>query len=379
MTSGNDWWHVRREELLDLARKKTPLCLYNEETLNETLFDLLSIEAVGRLFFPMYIHSHPKVYEKVYEMDVGFTCHSMAELARVFKIFPGMKPQRLLFVPRSDISEEYDYVLKLGIHVVLENFSLLRACQDVFQNRKIFIGLQMTHNQDGRVQGINLSEIEAFSGLLRSLGTSVSGLYLHSERNFRPSFDLNRTASVLKGVFAHLNEVSTLILGKGMCMCLESDKGALDIPEMGNRLEAIKEIFPQYKLWLDPGPYIISYARVILTRVIDSFTRAHRPNVRIDLDKQSYAQYALDSPQPAMVNLSKLGNEAYSLPHMIVQDIENNSRLCHIKGVAPADEGDILLIPNVGATGPVTGLNSHHDSSDSGYYLKARKMCPVKI
>lgn len=379
MTSGNDWWHVRREELLDLARKKTPLCLYNEETLNETLFDLLSIEAVGRLFFPMYILSHPKVYEKVYEMDVGFTCHSMDEMARVIEIFPGMKPQRLLFVPDSDISEEYDYALKLGIHVVVENLFLLRACQDVFQNGEIFIGLEITHDQDGRVQGIQLSEMEALSGLLRSLGTTVSGLYLHSKRNLRPSFDLSGIASVLKGVFAHLTEVSTLILGKGMCMCLESDKRALDIPEMGNRLEAIKEFFPPYKLWLDPGPHIISSARVILTRVIDSFTREHRPYVRIDLDMQSYAQYALDQPQPAMVNLSKLGNEAYSLPHMIVQDIENNSSLCHIKGVAPADEGDILLIPNVGAIGPVADLKPHRDDSDNGYYLKARKMCPVKI
>ena len=101
--------------------------------------------------------------------------------------------------------------------------------------------------------------------------------------------------------------------------------------------------------------------------------------MRIDQDMQSYAQYALDQPQLAMVNLSKLENEASSLPHMIVLDIENNSRLCHIKGLAPADEGDILLIPNVGAIGLEAGLKSHHDDSDNGYYLKARKMCPVKI
>ncbi len=379
MTSPNDWWHARREELLDLARGKTPLCLYNEETLNETLFDLLSIEAVDRLFYPVYINSHPKVYEKVYEMDVGFMCLSMDEVTRVFKIFPRMTPQRLLFMPDSDISEEYEYALQLGIHVVVGNLFSLRAYQDVFQNREIFIGLEMTYEQGGRAQGIHFSEMEALSGLLRSVGTTVSGVYLNSKRDFRPSLDLNGTASVFKSVSAHLPEVSTLILGNGMWLCLESDRGGLDTPEMGNRLEAIKEIFPQYKLWLDPGPYIISYAGVILTRVIDSLTIEHHRYVRIDLDMQSYAQFASDQPQLAMVNLSKLENEATSLPHMIVLDIENNSRLCHIKGLAPADEGDILLIPNVGAIGLEAGSKSHHHDSDNGYYLKARKMCPVKI
>jgi diaminopimelate decarboxylase/aspartate kinase len=379
MASHNDWWHARREELLDLARNKTPLYLYNEETLNETLFDLLSIEAVDRLFYPMYIHSHPKVYEKVYEMDVGFACLSMDDVARVFKLFPGIKPQRLLFMPDSDISEVYESALLLGIHVVVRNLSSLRACQDVLENREIFIGLEMAYDQHGRVEGIHFPEMEALSGLLGTVGTTVSGLYLHSKRCFRPSFDLNGTASVFKGVSTRLPEVSTLILGNGMCICLESDGAVLDIPEMGNRLEAIKEISPQYTLWLDPGPYIISYAGVILTRVIDSFVRAHQRYVRIDLDMPSYAQYASDQPQVAMVNLSKLENEASSFPHMIVSDIENNSRLCHIKGLAPADEGDILLIPNVGAIGLKAGLKSDYDDSDHGYYLKARKMCPVKI
>ena len=379
MASRNDWWHARREELLDLAKGKTPLWLYNEETLNETLFDLLSIESVNRLFYPGYIPSHPKVYEKVYEMDVGFTCLSMDEIVRVLKTFPGIKPQRLLFIPDSEISEEYENALQLGIHVVVRNLFLLRASKGVFRNRKIFIGLEMPYDQDGRAQGIHFPDLEALPGLLRRVGTTVCGLYLNSKSSFRPWLDSNGTTAVFKGVSAHLPEVSTLILGHGMCVCLESGRGVLDIPETGERLEAISETAPKYKLWLDPGPYIISSAGVILTRVVESFVKEHRRYARIDLDMHEYGQWALDQPQPELVNLSKLENEAYSFPHMIVQDMESKSRLCHIKGLAPADEGDILLIPNAGAMGLETGLKSHHDDSDNGYYLKARKMCPVKI
>lgn len=379
ITFRRDWWHGRRKELLDLARKKTPVYVYNEETLNETLFDLLSIEAVDRLFYPVFINSHRKVLEKVYEMDVGFTCISADEMARLFRLFPRMRPQRLLFMPDYDIPEEYDYAFQLGAHVVVGNFSSLKARQDVFQEKEIFISLDMAHDQGERGGGIRFSEMEALSGLLRKGEMTASGLYLHSKRRFHPGLDLHGTASVLRGVWGHLPEVSTLILGEGIGICLEPHRAVLDISETKNRLEAIKEIFPQLGLWLEPGPYIILYAGVILTRVINRFERGDQRYVSVDLGTKSPDPYPLDQSELAVVNLSKLDNEASSSPHVIVLGSEKSNRLGHTRCLASAEEGDILLIPNAGAIGLETGLNSHHDDADCGYYLKARKMCPVKI
>ena len=69
MRRSQEWWHARKGELLALAEEGSPLCVYNEETLNETLFDLLSIEAVNRVFYPVKANPHPKILEKAYELD----------------------------------------------------------------------------------------------------------------------------------------------------------------------------------------------------------------------------------------------------------------------------------------------------------------------
>ena len=68
----NDWWHARKDELIALAAKESPIYVYNEETLNETLFDLLSLDPLDLLFYPVHANPHPKILRKVFEMDVGF-------------------------------------------------------------------------------------------------------------------------------------------------------------------------------------------------------------------------------------------------------------------------------------------------------------------
>ena len=61
MRLSQEWWHARKAELLALAEEGSPLYVYNEETLNETLFDLLSIEAVNRIFYPVKISGQETV------------------------------------------------------------------------------------------------------------------------------------------------------------------------------------------------------------------------------------------------------------------------------------------------------------------------------
>jgi len=83
-----DWWHLRQEKLQTVAGKGCPFYVYNEETLNETLFDLLSIDALDLLFYPVHLNPHPKILTKAFELDVGFKCISIDEITRVLKNFP---------------------------------------------------------------------------------------------------------------------------------------------------------------------------------------------------------------------------------------------------------------------------------------------------
>ena len=80
-----DWWQLRKEELLRLAGDGTPLYVYNEEVLNETFFDLLWVDGLDRIVYPVRANPHPEVLRKAFEMDLDFGCVSSHEITSLLK------------------------------------------------------------------------------------------------------------------------------------------------------------------------------------------------------------------------------------------------------------------------------------------------------
>lgn len=117
----NDWWHLRQEELLSVAEKGCPIYVYNEETLNETFFDLLSIDPLDLIFYPVHANPHPRILKKALEMDVGFKCISVDEITRVLKNFPRLSPRRILFVPDHAHGKNFDRAFNYGAHVAVND------------------------------------------------------------------------------------------------------------------------------------------------------------------------------------------------------------------------------------------------------------------
>ena len=107
------WWFERRDELKVLSKEKCPLYVYDDETLNDTFFDLLCIDAVDTLFYTVAANPLPRILEKAYQLGAGFKCASSVELEHVSRAFPGLESQKLLFAPIFAGPEEYDYAFKL--------------------------------------------------------------------------------------------------------------------------------------------------------------------------------------------------------------------------------------------------------------------------
>ena len=178
--SATKWWFERRAELGILARERSPLYVYNDETLNDTLFDLLCIEAVDTLFYTVAANSHLKILEKAYQLGVGLKCSSSMELEHVLRVFPGVVSQKLIFAPIFAGPEEYDYAFKQGATVLLNNILLLKTWPDVFRGKNIFIcvaseNVQQSHNsiQNGPSPlkfGVAPSEIDTLLKLLKRHG-----------------------------------------------------------------------------------------------------------------------------------------------------------------------------------------------------------------
>ena len=385
--SATKWWFERRAELEILARERSPLYVYNDETLNDTLFDLLWIDAVDNLFYTVAANPLPRILEKAYQLGAGFKCATSVELKHVLKVFRGVVSQRLIFDPVFAGPEEHDYAFKQGAFVLLNNILLLKTWPDVFRGKGIFVcvareNLQQFHNsiQNGTSTlklGVAPSEIGTLLQLLKRLSITVRGLHVQLKAPFSVPHDLSETASFLDGLSDHFPEASIFSFGNGIGISMKPGLEILDFQDTRNNLEAIKDMYPKFQFWLEPGDCIVSHAGVLLTKVTETNQIEGNYYVRINEGMELLVRSPLYGPQHEVVNFSKLGEKATRLTHIMSSDGDPNHTVFCVKHLAPVEEGDILLITNTGSCGPGQGLGSN--TAAHQHYLCARKMCSVKI
>ncbi len=373
MNVSNNWWFDRREELENLAKEKSPVRIYIDEILNEVLFDLLYLDAIERVFHKAETNPHPRILEKVNRMGAGFHCVSTREIGHLSKIFPDITPGQFLFAPNSAGQDDYQYAFEKGIMVVLNDVYPIKAWPDVFREKEVFLQVSWPE-QDPAEPGIHASKIEDAARLLKDLGAEVKGLHVESEKIdlFEPG-RLSETASLLAGLASSFPGLSHFSLGNEIGLSGKPTAGDRDIKGIRRELEAVKDTYPQFNLWLAPGAGIFSDAGLILTKVTQTSEREGRTYVRMDMDMKIFLQQEIHGRHPDILNLSKLTENTTMLTHVLGKEGKIDDSICYVTRLSPVDKEDILLITHTGISSiPLVEPIKEH-------YLNARKMCPVNI
>ena len=390
MTYPVDWWHERKKDLISLVRTHSPVYVYNEEVVNDTLFDLLSIDAIDSLFYPLHINHHPQILEQANRLGAGFRCVSSTEISYLLECFPSMKPGKLLLIPNTTCPHDYNYGLKLGVNVVVNSLHPLRAWPDIFRKREIFIGIDMdnqkkssessTSHQYPSGTRISYSQIEPLMEILDRMGISLKGVHIQCHGSMHDSPELTKALSSLFENTSHFSDVAFLTLSNGLCKAIKDGQGKLDISLLTGDLEHFSDSYPWAKLWFDPGSDVVSHAGALLTSVHQVYKSEGIDIVKIDVDMKSLIQRGLlHGRDHHVLNLSKVNEEATKLTHIIGQDGEPWNGLGYMKKLSPAKKGDILLFTNAGAYGSDADLSTHFGEPVSEYYLRARRICQVPI
>ena len=387
--SAPGWWFERKDELEALSKERCPLYVYDDETLNDTFFDLLCIDAVDTLFYTVAANPHPRILEKAYQLGAGFRCASSVELEHVLRAFTGIESQKLLFAPTFAGPEEYDYAFRKGATVLINNIFDLKSWPEVFKDRDIFICIEKENFQQpqnvfqaGRSflkSGIASSEFDTLVQLLKDLSITVRGLHVQLKAPIFSPPDLNETVSFLAGLSGHFPEASVFSFGNGIGVSMKPGQEIPDFTATRDNLEVVKDMYSKFGLWLVPGERIVSHAGVLLTKVMETHQIEGNYYVRINAGMEVLVRSALYDPHHEIVNFSKLGEKETRLTHIIGIEGEPDNTICCVKRLVPVDKGDILLITNTGACGSDQGLGLQALGAEHQHYLRARKMCSVKI
>ena len=363
MRVSQKWWEVRRAELLGLERERPLLFVYNEETLNDTLFDLLALDAVEKVFYPVRVNPHPGILDRVHTLDACFKCAALSEVERLLTAFPQLSRARILFVPEDQISGDWEAAAAQGLTVALQPSLVERARPDILGSQETLLWLKegfrphAVRKRDSREQKAPKIEMENLAEPMRRLGLSLKGIHvsMDDERQAFRDFE-ERLLPHLIEIASRFEDGFILSLGNGLGVTPDSDQGGVDIEATATNLDAVKEKCPEAEIWLEPGPRVVAKAGILLARA--GKVQQNEEGLFFETDQR-----------PGRFVISK----AAGIPHEVVHLFEEDGRG---KG---RGEGEILVVTNMGAHGARALHGSPISDFVPEHYLKARSICPVKI
>jgi len=358
VSSGTEWWHSRREELLCLAADRASLYVFNDETLNECFFDLLSIELIHRLLYPLRANPHPKILGKAIEQGLGFWCVSWHEVDMLHREFPRLDPERIVFFPNEPSFQDIAYAFAVGVHVGLNDRDAIRGFSDGLREKRVFIPWDLGHPP---------CEVAA-------MGLSVEGIYCDptspadSVRCPAPIFSATRPSHAC-------SEASILIVGHFR------EKTLKDIPTVSKYLRTIAQAFPQFQLWLVVPEQMIAQAGCLILRVAEAEEGAGIRWVRVHGDMENlFPANAREAPY-RVVNLTRPDSGQTPLATRITGLLGDPMKWIELQDAPGVIRKDDTLIFADRGVFPAEGLPPFETAWGGvpQHYLHARSMCRVRI
>lgn len=367
--AADTWWMQKRDELLKLADGQLNAYVYDRASVLKASASLLNLKNVDRILYAVKANFNADLLRAMGEVGVDFECVSPGEVQWLEEVFPDFDLTRILFTPNFAAREEYEWGIGKGLQVTLDNLYPLQAWPELFAGQKLFIrvdpGQGRGHHEHVKTAGVHskfgvpVFEVDELIRLIDAAGAAVIGIHAHSGSGILDPDNWRSVAAELVQIAELFPSVKTIDLGGGLGVPEKPGDKSFDLDRLDETLAEIRDAYPQYKLWLEPGRFLVARAGVLLTHVTQTKGKGEMQYIGVGTGMNSLIRPALYGSYHEIVNLSR-ADEAPSETVTIVGPIcETGDRLGSDRLLPPTREGDVILVANAGAYGYVMG--SHYN------------------
>lgn len=363
VASGDAWWRSEcRERLLALAAEATPRYVYHLPTVRKQARELTqTLTAVDRLHYAVKANTHPAILRALADQGFGFECVSPGELKRVMDTVPESAP--LLFTPNFAPRADYEWALATRATVSLDSVYPLEHWGEVFRGREIVLrvdlGRGLGHHEkvrtggSGSKFGLPVDQIDSFLRLADAHGVTVRGLHAHLGSGILDEKHWGEVYSQLASLAERIGSVAFLDIGGGLGVPSHPGEARLDVVALDEVLCKVKAAYPHYRLWMEPGRYLVADAGVLMTRVTQQKGKGSWRYLGVDTGMNSLIRPALYDAWHEIVNLTRLDEPATALYQVVGPICESGDVIGSDRRLPEAQEGDVMLIAQAGAYGKV--------------------------
>ena len=373
------WWFEKKDELIDLAKKKERLYVYHKETVLSRLQSLKGLRAIKRVNFALKANHHKELISLLYQEGACFDCVSMEEILYLKELFPEIASEKILFTPNFAPIREYKEALDLGCLVTIDNLTLLEKHGSLFHGKEIFIRLDpgsgkghhphvKTGGKDSKF-GISMAMLDRLLELTHLHGLKIIGLHAHAGSGILDPYNWVHTAKFLAGVARNFPEVKTLNLGGGFGIPDNPMQKSLDIDLLDKLLYDFSLNHKGFDLWIEPGRFLVAESGVLLMTVTQLKSKEDKKFLGVNTGMNSLIRPSLYGSYHELVNLNHLDAQAFVMADVVGPICETGDVLGHDRSIpVETEEGDIILLDNAGAYGRVMS-SSYNMRAPAGEHI----------
>jgi diaminopimelate decarboxylase/aspartate kinase len=353
------WWQRKRSRLLERFGARDSAYVYDAQTILAAARELTGLAAVDEVHFAMKANPHGEILRILAGAGIGFDCVARGEIEHLLHEVPGLDRRRILFTPNFAPRHEYEWALREGLRVTLDNLHPLREWPSIFGGAELFVridtGRGHGHHQHVRTAGIHtkfgvpMFEVDELERLARAAGARIVGLHAHTGSGNFAIDSWTDVAEQLSALAERFTDVRVLDLGGGFGVPDKASRQPIDLAGLDAALRAFKARQPRFALWLEPGRYLVAAAGVLLARVTQLKGKGSVRYVGVATGMNSLIRPALYGAHHDIVNLTRIDAPAAGIYEVVGPICESADVLGHERALPETVEGDVLLIATAGA------------------------------
>ena len=357
------WWlaPAKRAQILAIAAREGAAFVYDTATLDAAVASLKTVKSVDRWAYAMKANWHAGILQRFAAAGLMLECVSQGELQHTFATIPGIDPQEVIFTPNFAPRSEYEFGFERGVRVTLDNLHPLKMWPELFKGREIFVrvdpGFGRGHHQHVRTAGVHskfgipLFEMDEVVALAAAAQARVVGLHAHTGSGIFNVANWTETGTILSDLARRFAHVRVVDLGGGLGVPEHTGQSAIDLSALDAGVRQLKQTFPAFQFWMEPGRYLVATAGVLVAQVTQLKGKGDVQYVGVATGMNSLIRPALYSSHHDIVNLTRCDEPMDQLVNVVGPICESADQLGQDRWLPKTVEGDVLLIAATGAYG----------------------------
>ena len=115
------WWIRRRDDLLEISREHLNAYVYDLLSIEVAAKEMLAQDSVARILYAVKANFNQDVLRTLASTGVDFDCVSPGEVDCLRAALGNRGSGRVLFTPNFAPREEYEWAIREGLRVTLDN------------------------------------------------------------------------------------------------------------------------------------------------------------------------------------------------------------------------------------------------------------------